>query len=138
MRRRYQEGSLKKVDGRWIAQWWEDGHRRKRTLELVSMVPKAQARSELDAILGPINSRADAPPPSKKWGDFVKDVYLPFYPRGGDSGRGRIRRRPGARAGVSGWREGATANRHRIRRCGGPGGGRTRFPGNARNGIAAA
>src|SRR5258708_536505 len=28
MRRRYQEGSLKKVDGKWIAQWWEDGHRR--------------------------------------------------------------------------------------------------------------
>jgi hypothetical protein len=48
MRRRYQEGSLKKVDGKWIAQWWEDGHRRKRTLGLVSMVPKAQARSELD------------------------------------------------------------------------------------------
>src|SRR4051794_12858818 len=81
MRRRYQEGSLKKVNGKWIAQWWEDGHRRKRTLGSVSTVPKAQARSELDQILAPINSRADGPSPSKKWGDFVKNTYLPFYRR---------------------------------------------------------
>ncbi len=81
MRKRYQEGSLKKVAGKWIAQWWEDGHRRKRTLGSVSSVPKSQARSELDAILSPINSRADAPSPSKKWGDFVTNIYLPFYRR---------------------------------------------------------
>jgi integrase len=81
MRRRYQEGSLKKVDGKWIAQWWEDGHRRKRTLGSVSSVPKARARSELDAILAPINSRADAPSPTKKWGEFVTSIYLPFYKR---------------------------------------------------------
>lgn len=81
MRRRYQDGSLKKVDGKWIAQWWEDGHRRKRTLGSASSVPKAQARSELDAILAPINSRADSPSPTKKWGDFVNNTYLPFYRR---------------------------------------------------------
>lgn len=81
MRRRYQEGSLKNVDGDWISQWWEDGHRRKRTLGRVSVVPKAQARAELDAILLPINSRADAPSPTTKWGDFVTGRYLPFYRR---------------------------------------------------------
>lgn len=81
MRRRYQEGSLKKVDGKWIAQWWEDGHRRKRTFGSVSSVPKAQARSELDQILSPINSRADAPSATKKWGEFVNNTYLPFYRR---------------------------------------------------------
>jgi integrase len=79
MRRRYQEGSLKKVDGKWIAQWWEDGHRRKRTLGAVSSVPKSKARSDLDAILCPINSRADAPSPTRKWGEFVMNTYLPFY-----------------------------------------------------------
>jgi integrase len=42
-------------------------------------VPKAQARSELDAILSPINSRADAPSPTKKFGEFVHDTYLHFY-----------------------------------------------------------
>ena len=81
MRRRYQEGSLKKVDGKWIAQWWEDGHRRKRTLGSCSSVPKAKARGELDAILAPINARADAPSPSRLWGDFVNGTYLPFYRR---------------------------------------------------------
>jgi integrase len=81
MRRRYQEGSLKKVDGKWIAQWWEDGHRRKRTLGSISSVPKAKARGELDAILAPINARADAPSPSKTWSDFVSGTHLPFYRR---------------------------------------------------------
>lgn len=81
MRKRYQQGSLKKFDGKWIAQWWEDGHRRKRTLGSVSQVTKATARGELDAILLPINSRAEAPSPTKKWGDFVTTTYLPFYRR---------------------------------------------------------
>ncbi len=79
MRRRYQEGSLKKVDGKWIAQWWEDGHRRKRTLGSISSVPKAEARKQLDAILAPINSRADAPLPTKKFGEFIHDPYLSIY-----------------------------------------------------------
>jgi integrase len=81
MRRRYQQGSLTKVNGNWIAQWWEDGHRRKRTLGRINRVAKAQAQAELDAILGPINSRAAAPSPSTLWGDFVNNAYLPFYRR---------------------------------------------------------
>jgi integrase len=81
MRRRYQQGSLSKVDGNWIAQWWEDGHRRKKTLGRVSTVAKAKAQAELDAILAPINSRASAPSPSTTWGEFVKHTYLPFYSR---------------------------------------------------------
>ena len=81
MRKRYQKGSLKKVDGVWIAQFWEDSHRRKRSLGRVSKVPKAQAQAELDAILAPINSRAQAPAPSAKWGEFIVNTYLPFYRR---------------------------------------------------------
>lgn len=81
MRRRYQQGSLTKVDGNWIGQWWEDGHRRKRTLGRVSTVAKAQAQNALDAILAPINSRAQAPSASTTWGDFVNHSYLPFYSR---------------------------------------------------------
>ena len=81
MRRRYQQGSLTKVDGNWIAQWWEDGHRRKRTLGRASRVAKASAQAELDAILQPINSRASAPSPSVLWGEFVENIYLPFYRR---------------------------------------------------------
>src|SRR5580658_4615993 len=81
MRRRYQQGSLKKFDGKWIAQWWEDGHRRKRTLGCVSKMAKAQARSEFDGILSPINARCEAPSASAKWGEFVNHTYLPFYRR---------------------------------------------------------
>lgn len=81
MRRRYQEGSLIKVDGRWICQWWEDGHRKKRTLGKVSQMPKAQAQAMLAAILAPINSRAEQPSASAKWGEFVTGTYLPFYRR---------------------------------------------------------
>ena len=81
MRKRYQKGSLKNVGGVWIAQWREDGHRRKRTMGKVSKMPKAKAQAELDAILAPINSRAEAPSPSKKFGDFIKNAYLPLYRR---------------------------------------------------------
>ena len=81
MRRRYQQGSLSKVDGNWIAQWWEDGHRRKRTLGRVSTVKKADAQAALDAILAPINARAQASSPSTTWGEFVSNTYLPFYVR---------------------------------------------------------
>lgn len=81
MRKRYQQGSLKKVGGKWIAQWWEDGHRRKRTLGRVSLVPKSKAQADLAAILSPINSRSEAPSPAKNWGEFVTNIYLPFYRR---------------------------------------------------------
>jgi integrase len=81
MRKRYQKGSLKNVDGLWISQWWENDSRKKRTLGRVSKVPKAQARAELDAILAPINARSQAPSSKTKWGEFVKNDYLRFYLR---------------------------------------------------------
>lgn len=81
MRKRYQQGSLKNVQGKWIAQWWEDGSRKKRTLGLVSKVPKGMARRELDAILAPINNRERAPSPATTWSEFVQNTYLPFYRR---------------------------------------------------------
>ena len=81
MRKRYQQGSLTKVDGNWIAQWWEGGHRRKRTLGRISKLAKSKAQADLDAILLPINSRASAPSPCTTWGEFVRNTYLPFYTR---------------------------------------------------------
>jgi integrase len=81
MRKRYQQGSLSKVDGKWISQWWEDGHRRKRTLGRVSQMTKAQVQAELNAILAPINGRAGNPSSSAKFGEFVMGTCLPFYRR---------------------------------------------------------
>ena len=81
MRKRFQKGSLSKVGGSWIAQWWDDGHRRKRTLGKCSQLTKAQAQAELSAILTPINARKVTPSAICKFSDFVKNTYLPFYRR---------------------------------------------------------
>ena len=62
-------------------QWWEDGHRRKRTLGRVSKIAKSKAQAELETILVPINSRRSAPSPSTISGEFVRNTYLPFYTR---------------------------------------------------------
>jgi integrase len=80
MRKRYQRGCLRKVNRRWIAQWWQDGHHRKRTLGLASKMTKSQARLELEAILAPVNA---CQTPSTRWsfGDFVQQIHLPFYKR---------------------------------------------------------
>ena len=81
MRKRFQQGSLSKVDGSWIAQWWEDGHRRKRTLGRCSQLTKAQAQVILSGIVAPLNARKVTPSAICKFSDFVRDIYLPFYKR---------------------------------------------------------
>ena len=43
MRKRYQKGSLEKLNGIWIARWYEGGHRRARTLGRVSW-PRGQTK----------------------------------------------------------------------------------------------
>jgi integrase len=81
MRRRFQNGSLFKRGSSWVIAWWEDGHRRNRTLGRIGKITKAEAQRELAQILLPLNSR-DVPP-SKSWlfADFMERVYFPFYRR---------------------------------------------------------
>ncbi len=62
-------------------QWWEDGHRRKRTLGRVSEMTKTDAQIELAAILAPINEKHDSPSGKWSFGNFVRQIYLPFYRR---------------------------------------------------------
>jgi integrase len=81
MRKRFQKGSLQKVNGAWIARWWDGGRRPARTLGLVSEMTKTQAQTALAAILTPINNRFSAPTGRCKFGEFVDHVYLPFYRR---------------------------------------------------------
>src|SRR2546425_260704 len=81
MRKRYQKGSLSKVEGVWIAQWREAGHRRKRTLGRVSTMTKTDAQAELAKIVAPINVRQSEASDKYRFEDFVKDVFLPFYKR---------------------------------------------------------
>lgn len=80
-RRRHQQGSLKVVRGRWIAQWWDNGHRRNKLLGRQSIMTKSQALDELAAILVSINTRKQALSDKCTFGDFVNHVYLPFYRR---------------------------------------------------------
>ena len=80
-RKRYQQGSLKVVRGRWIAQWWEEGHRRNKTLGKLSQMTKSQARDELAAILVSIKAHHQAPSNECTFGNFVEQTYLPFYRR---------------------------------------------------------
>jgi len=64
-----------------VAQWWQDGHRRKQVLGRKSEMTKTQAQAGLAAILSPLN--AGNAQLSERWlfGDFVRQVYLPFYRR---------------------------------------------------------
>lgn len=81
MRRRFQKGSLQKVDGMWIARWREDGIRKARTLGRVSSMSKAKAQAEVAVMLAPINLRFSSPAETCTFGDFVEQIYLPFYRR---------------------------------------------------------
>jgi len=81
MRRRRQKGSLSKKDGYWHFQYYEDGHRPKRSLGKVSKMTKAQAEAEAAAILAPINARGATPSAVCTFGEFVDGNYFPFYKR---------------------------------------------------------
>jgi hypothetical protein len=81
MRKRFQKGSLHKVRGEWVARWRQDGERKARNLGRASQVTKAQAQSELAAILAPVNSARSEPSEKKNFDEFVQYVYLPFYRR---------------------------------------------------------
>ena len=81
MRRRYQKGHVKKVGPSWIGQWWENGHRRNKTLGRVSEMNKSEALSKLAGILAPINNHFDQGSGEWEFKPFVEQIYLPFYQR---------------------------------------------------------
>ena len=76
-RKRFQKGSLKRVGKQWIAQWWEDGRRRKARWS-VSEVNKREAEHRLADLLAPVNHVAHSPI-KPTFGEFVERVYLPHY-----------------------------------------------------------
>lgn len=81
MRKRHQNGSVSKAGKVWIAQWWENGHHRKKTLGRVSAMSKSDARSHLAVILSPVNSRSDSPSEHRNFDDFLANTYFPFFRR---------------------------------------------------------
>lgn len=81
MRKRFQKGSLFKRNSCWVAQWWEGGHRRKRSLGHLHLMSKAQAQVELASIVDPINTRDGEGGRNCSLGDFVEVIFFPFYRR---------------------------------------------------------
>ena len=81
MRRRYQEGNVKKQRGVWIAQWWENGHRRSRALGSVWEMTKTEAKAKVAAIVAPLNLQERTASERCSFADFVEQVFLPFYRR---------------------------------------------------------
>src|SRR5215831_13480951 len=81
MRKRYQEGNVKKQRGVWIAQWWENGHRRSRALGSVWEMTKTEAKAKVAAIVAPLNLQQRTASERCSLVDFVEQVFLPFYRR---------------------------------------------------------
>ena len=82
MRKRYRKPKIKNIGGYWIAQYRDlDGTKRRKSLGPVDKVRKYEAEKKLAVILEPINS-ASEPSPDMPFGDFVRNIYLPFYKRG--------------------------------------------------------
>ena len=80
MRKRYQKGGIKQVGPSWVAQWWDNGRRRNRTVGRVLKMTKSEAQAELAEILAPLNKFTE-PLAAWEFGDFITKVYLPFYKR---------------------------------------------------------
>ena len=83
-RKRFMKGSVRprkhgaaKV---WVAQWWEDGHRRSKVLGRCSEITKGQAEVALNEIITPLNRHAGQKHLEVfTFGKYLEDVFLPAY-----------------------------------------------------------
>jgi hypothetical protein len=61
-RKRYMKGSVRpRKHGKlkvWVAQWWEDGHRRSKVFGRCSEMTRGQAEVALNEIIAPLNRKA--------------------------------------------------------------------------------
>ena len=77
---RYQKGSVKKQDGRWVAMWWVDKSHKSRVIGLVKDMTKSEARAIVDGIVTEAEAKQSQ---NRAWtfGEFVEEVYFPYYSR---------------------------------------------------------
>jgi integrase len=77
---RYQKGSVKKQDGRWVAMWWVDRSHKSRVIGLVKDMTKSEARAIVDGIVTEAEAKQSQ---NRAWtfGEFVEEVYFPYYSR---------------------------------------------------------
>ena len=85
-RKRFLKGSVRPRQHRhrkvWVAQWWEDGHRRSNVLGKGSEISKSQADVIMASILQPLNQNSgQKTPPRYTFREYVDDVFLPVHRR---------------------------------------------------------
>ncbi len=81
MRKRFQYGNLHLRGNSWVGQWWQEGRRRKQVLGRKPEMNKTQAQAALAALLVPFNAGQARLADGWLFGDFVRQVYLPFFRR---------------------------------------------------------
>ena len=81
MRKRYQRGSLKSVNGKWLFQWYDlQGKKKKIRFGGVKEITKSEARLKADEILAPINTAARTSS-DMAFDQFVEFDFFPWYRR---------------------------------------------------------
>jgi len=81
-RRRFQKPRVKNKGGYWIAQYRDlEGRKRKVSLGPVGRTKKYDAEAKLARLLEPINAGLAERPLTCPFGEFVRQIYLPFYRR---------------------------------------------------------
>ncbi len=80
---RRQDGSLqRRKRGRvwkWLALWWDNGHRRAKTLGNYNAMTKAEAEDELRKIIRPVNEQSGATEYTLQ--GYARQVVFPWYRR---------------------------------------------------------
>jgi integrase len=79
MRKRHQEGYVRKQNGRWIGQWRLSGERKTTTLGAISELSKSEARERLARVIA--ESKAQVISKKSHLVDYVDQIFLPFYRR---------------------------------------------------------
>jgi hypothetical protein len=78
MRRRFQNGTLRKKNGSWIGQWRDSGRFRSTALGRIRDTTKTEALAKLAEIKRPLNSREATTVDFRTTvEDFVNGVYFP-------------------------------------------------------------
>ncbi len=80
MRTRHSTGGVRKQRGRWIGLWYEGAIKKSRVLGLIKDMTKGEARGAVAKLIAEERATSQSSR-SLKFGDFVENVYYPYYTR---------------------------------------------------------
>jgi integrase len=80
MRKRYQRGSLRPIDGKWLFQWYDtNGKKRKKRFGSVKEITKSEAQLMADTILAPINAAVTGISSDTSVDQFIELEFFPWF-----------------------------------------------------------